>query len=88
MGNTGLLSAAVFVEEKSHAMAADYRRSATMAQADFRNVDFSRFAWAVGLNMGDSSNTHTHTHMGVSTNGGSPIWMVCKGKSHLEMGDD
>jgi hypothetical protein len=35
-------------------MAADYRRSATMAQADFPNVDFSRFALkAVGLNMGD-----------------------------------
>eukprot|EP00435_Cladocopium_sp_Y103_P022223 s2369_g5.t1 len=29
-------------KEKSHAMAADYRRSATMAQADFPNVDFSR----------------------------------------------
>ncbi|CAL1139367.1 unnamed protein product [Cladocopium goreaui] len=28
-------------KEKSHAMAADYRRSATMAQADFPNVDFS-----------------------------------------------
>ena len=25
--------------------------------------------------------------MGVSINGGSPKWMVYKGKSHLEMGD-
>ena len=53
-----------FLQEKSHAMAADYRRSATMAQADFPNVDFSRFALkALALNMEDWSNTHAHIYI-------------------------